>query len=208
MPIAKETGGDFTPAPAGTHLARCIGCVSLGTQPQNNPKFDATFKIMLVWELPDELLDGGKAMTVSRELTCSLSEKANLRHLLESWRGKSFTREELDGFDVQDVVDVPCMITVIHKTSAKGRTYAEVSAVTKLPKSVPAKARVNELVRYEIEDGKNAVYESLPEFVRKKIASCAEWIAQPAQEAQPDAPPDDYYRSVDETPHEDSSVPF
>lgn len=192
MPIAKETGGDFTPAPSGTHLARCIGCVSLGTQQPNSPQFSAAFKVMLIFELPDELLENGKAMTVSMERTCSLSEKATLRHDLESWRGRPFTKEELSGFDVAQVVDVPCMLSVIHKQSAKGKTYAAITAISKLPKAVSAKPRVNDLVRYEIEDGKNKVYESLPEFVRKKIASCAEWIAPHSMEAQPDAPPDNW----------------
>lgn len=208
MPIAKNTGGDFTPAPAGTHLARCVGCISLGTQEPNSPQFSPAFKILLVWELPEELLDSGKAMTVSKELTCSLADKANLRHLLESWRGRQFTKEELDGFDVQQVVDVPCMLTVIHKTSAKGKNYADVSAATKLPKSMPSKPRVNELVRYEIEMGKNAVYESLPEYIRKKIASCEEWIERPEQHDQPEGEDDPGLTPGDDVPPDRDDVPF
>lgn len=209
MPIAKESGGDFTPAPAGTHLARCIGCVSLGTQPPNSPQFNAAFKVMLVFELPDELLPNGQAMTVSMERTCSLSEKATLRHDLESWRGKPFTKEELAGFDVAQVVDIPCMLSVIHKQSAKGKTYAAITAISKLPKAVQAKPRVNELVRYEIEHGKNKVFESLPEFVRKKIMNCIEWNSpsqeSPESEPQPDAPPDDW---VPESEAHEMDVPF
>jgi hypothetical protein len=209
VPIAKQTGGDFTPCPPGTHLARCIGCISLGTQEPNSPQFSPAFKIMLVWEIPDELLgDSGKAMTVSAEYTCSLSEKANLRHILESWRGRPFTKQELDGFDVANVVDVPAMITVIHQTSGKGKTYAKVASVSSLPKGIVAKPRVNELVRYEIEDGKNSVYESLPEFIRKKIASCAEWIEHPYQpeadhEPDPEPPPE-----MNEPPLPTERAPF
>src|SRR5688572_25099842 len=115
MPIAKSTGSTFTPAPEGVHISRCIGCVSLGTQQPSSPQFMASFKIVLIFELPNERVvqDGAKAQTVSKEFTCSLSEKANLRKMLESWRGRPFTKEELEGFDVMNVVDVPCMISVI-----------------------------------------------------------------------------------------------
>lgn len=208
MPIAKNTGGDFTPAPAGTHLARCIGVVSLGTQTPTNPTFSPTFKIMLVWELPEEIMEGGKAMTISKEFTCSLSEKSNLRPLLESWRGRPFTAKELEGFDVADVLDAPCLVSIIHKQSAKGKTYANVSSVAKLPKTMKAMDRVNELVHYEIEQGKDKVYDSLPEWIRKKIAACTEWIAHPeppshSSEESPDAEPE-----YDPSLPPDEEVPF
>jgi hypothetical protein len=221
MPIARNVGEAFVPCPEGTHIARCIGCISLGTQPQNNPQFAPAFKIMLVWELPDELLPSGDAMTVSKELTCSLAEKANLRHLLESWRGRQFTALELQGFDVASVVDAPCMLTVIHKKSAKGSVYADVSTAAKLPKGVQPKERFNELVRYEIEQGADAVYASLPQWVQKKIALAAEWIAQPTKpaprsqeprtpEPQPDEPPAGWGNDEPQAPDGDDSsdIPF
>lgn len=178
MPYAKETGSAFTPAPAGTHMARCIGVISLGTQQPNSPTFNPSFKVMLVWELPNErvVTDGAKAQTVSKEYSCSLSEKANLRKDLESWRGRPFTKEELGGFDVSAVLDKPCMISIIHKQSAKGSTYAAVNAVASLPKGSAVVPRVNDLVRFEIEDGRNEVFKSLPEFIQNKIAACDEWM--------------------------------
>lgn len=185
MPIARNSGGgDFTPAPAGTHLARCVGVISLGTQAPNNPTFKPSFKVLVTWELPDEMVpDKNMAMTVHKEYSCFLSEKANLRHDLESWRGRPFTKEELDGFDVANVIDVPCMISIIHKTSAKKTVYAQVNAVTKLPKGITPKPRVNELVRYEIEQGRDTTFASLPKWIQDKIAACEEW-----QQRQPENP--------------------
>lgn len=191
MPIARESGGDFTPAPAGTHVARCFGMISLGTQMPNNPQFNPAFKIMLMFELPDEPI-GDKCMTVSKEYTCSLSEKANLRHDLESWRGREFTPEELKGFDVSQVVGHPCMLSVVHQTSQKGKKYAKIASVAKLPKNMQAAAPVHEVVRYEIEDGKNGVFQGLPDFIQKKIASCVEWVnPAPAQQIEDEVPEDD-----------------
>ncbi len=201
MPIAKESGSTFTPAPAGTHVARCIGVISLGTQQPNSPQFNAAFKVMLIWELPNEMLgDSGKAMTVSAEFTCSLGEKANLRHILESWRGRAFTKEELAGFDVNTVLDKPCMVSVIHKESAKGRTYAAVNAVTTLPKGTTCPARVNPLQLFEIEHGRNEVFKALPEFVQNKIAASDEWMLPAQPVAEPEHDPADGGES--------DSVPF
>lgn len=206
MPIAKSTGGDFKPAPAGTHLARCVGVISLGTQDPGNPTFSAAFKVLLVWELPDEPV-GDKAMTTHKEYGCFLGDRANLRHDLESWRGRPFTPEELKGFDVAAVIDKPCMLSIMHQENAKKQTYAKVTAVTALPKGVTAKPRVNELVRYEIEQGRDTTFASLPEWIQKKIAACHEWRAMPPADPnsiQPDAGPD----FEPEPPPTDDPLPF
>lgn len=202
--IVKETGGDFTPAPAGTHIARCFGMVSLGTQLPNNPQFNPAFKIMLMFELPDEPLSGdsGKVLTISKEFTASLSEKSNLRHDLEGWRGRSFTKEELQGFDVVQVVGHPCMLTVIHKQSAKNKTYAAITGISKLPKNTGAPAAVNDNLIYEIENGRNKVFDSLPEWVRKKITACVEW-----SEGQQHSPEQDVTPASDEGTNRDD-IPF
>lgn len=192
MPIARAIGGDFKPAPEGTHMARCIGVISLGTQDSNSPQFKPSFKVMIVWEIPDEIMDGGKAMTVQKEYACFLSDRANLRHDLVSWRGREFTAVELDKFDVVSVLDAPCMVSVIHKTSAKKKVYAVVNSVAQIPRGITPKPRVNELVSYEIEQGRDTTFSSLPQWIQNKIAACHEWTAQPAQEAQPEAPPDDW----------------
>ena len=59
----KNDGGDFTPAPAGNHIAICFGVVDLGTQhseaftwkDKHVPASDKP-TIMLMWELPNEFV--------------------------------------------------------------------------------------------------------------------------------------------------------
>src|SRR5208337_1405024 len=76
-----------------------------------------------------------------KRYTLSLHEKAALRKDLESWRGRTFTEEELKGFDVENVLDVPCLLNVIHNGTS-GTVYANVSGIMKLPKSMqPIKGR-------------------------------------------------------------------
>jgi hypothetical protein len=105
---ANDTGGgDFQHAPIGTHAARCIRLIDLGTQ-QGEWQGKPTFKnqVLVMWELPDELMeaqDDGqpRPFIVSKFYTNSLSEKANLRKDLTTWRGRDFTDDELDRFDLQ-----------------------------------------------------------------------------------------------------------
>lgn len=179
MPIAKSSGGTFQPAPEGTFVARCFGVISLGTQPQTNSMYSPTFKVMLMWELPTETITMDKElvpMVVSKEYTLSIGKKANLRKDLESWRGRAFTDEELAGFAVEKVIGQPCMITIGHQKTERG-VYAKVMNVAKVLKGVEVGGQHHKNVHYEIEHGKNAAYQSLPEWVRKKIDQCHEWNA-------------------------------
>lgn len=192
MPIAKESGGNFTPAPEGTHLARCFAVIALGTQ--KSEMYADACKVMLCWELPGERItfDGKEApMTISKEYTLSIGKKANLRRDLESWRGRAFTKEELEGFEVSSVLQTPCLLSITHKTSAKGNTYAAIQTVSKPPKGMDCPKLHHEAVIYEVESGKNDVFEKLPEWIRKKIEQCEEWCHPPIdrEEAEPEPPP-------------------
>ncbi len=181
MPIAKESGGNFVPAPAGTHIARCIGVISLGTLPQTG-QFSATYKIMLQWELPDEPIeiDGErKCMVISKEYTLSIGKKSNLYKDLIGWRGVEFTEEERKGFEVAKVLDKGCLLSVIHATSTTGSTYAKITGISKLPKNTKLPERVHPLTKYELEEGRTETFKALPEWVRKKIETCEEWINPP-----------------------------
>lgn len=177
MPIAKESGKDFKPMPSGSHIARCMAVISLGTQP--SPMYPSSFKVMLMWEVPGEPIeiDGKPApMVIQKEYTLSLSEKANLRHDLQSWRGKVFTKEELEGFDVAKVLGQPCMLSVVHKTSGKGKVYGVVAGISGVPKGVQCPPAWHKPVQYEIEQEQDDVYKALPEWIQKKIAGCDEWV--------------------------------
>lgn len=210
MPIAKETVKTFTPVPAGSHIARAVHCISLGTQTDPRGLFMAAFKVMLAWEIPDEIIVNTqtkeeKPMLISKEYTLSLSKKANLRKDLEGWRGREFTKDELQGFHVENVLDKPCMLNVIHKTSGTGNVYAVITGISALPKGVTCRPRVHDLISYEIEQGKSCdQWPKLPEFIRKKIEACEEWIHPAVAEPAPEI------KATAEVPEEqdDPEIPF
>src|SRR5512138_3838349 len=133
-------GGEFKQAPTGTHMARCIRLIDLGTQ-HGDYQGQPTVKnqVLITWELPAETMDDGKPFTVSHFYTNSLNEKATLRHHLEAWRGRQFSDEEAKRFDLMTILGKPCMVTVI--ANDKGRS--KVSAVSATPKGMQMPPQVN-----------------------------------------------------------------
>lgn len=207
MPIAKNSGGDFTPLPAGSHVARCFAVISLGTQ--QSPMYPASFKVMLMFEVPGEpiQIDGKLApMTIQKEYSLSLSEKANLRRDLQGWRGKEFTAKELEGFAVEKVCGIACMLSVIHKTTAAKKTYASISAIAGLPRGVQCPPQWHKTIKFEIEQGENETFKALPEWIRKKISACDEWL-HPAAAESPQTDPDPEPAPEDDSGESDD-VPF
>lgn len=137
--IAKKTSGDFVLCPEGTHLAVCVDVVDLGevkTAWQGKEKLQ--HKIRLVWQIAERMQDG-RPHVAQRRYTLSLDDRAALRKDLENWRGRAFTTDELNGFDVETVIGVGCMLSVVHETR-DAKTYDNVSGVMRLPKGVPAPA--------------------------------------------------------------------
>lgn len=192
MPVAKESGGNFIPVPAGNHPARCFGCVSLGTQ--DGGIYPAAFKILLMFEIPGETIErDGKQqpMSVNKEYTLSLNEKANLRHDLDSWRGRPFNADELKGFEVSNVVGVACLLNVIHRPRVKdGQMQARIASISPLPKGMTVPEIFNPKIKFEVEDGRSDTFNKLPEWIRKKIEGCEEWIS-PADAPPPAKPVED-----------------
>lgn len=173
--IAKDKGGnDFKPVPAGTHRAICTMIADMGVQP--SARFKPQRKVYIRWELPDEVIEwqdreGQKhkgPMVIGKQYTLSLSEKANLRADLESWRGRMFTAEELKGFDLEKILGKPCQIGVTHNPKGD-KTYANVSAVMGLSKGMQAPEAMGELISYSIEEHDEEVFQKLPGWLQEAI---------------------------------------
>lgn len=198
--IAKDSGGgDFKKVPMGTFVARCYSIVDLGTQTttgQHGTK--SQHKMSISWELFGEDDDGnpltveweGKTMpmTIRKSYTVSLHEKASLRKDLASWRGKDFTEEEAQAFDVSKLMGAYCMIGVTHSES-NGTTYANVSSIARLPSALkdakPSPVHTN--VVYDLDNPDTLVFDGFHDKLKEVIKKSPEWQAiyqQPAQNNQ------------------------
>lgn len=169
-------GGSFTPAPVGTHVARCIKLIDLGTQHgEYMGQPTRRNQVLVIWELPDETIEfegEQKPITTSRFYTNSLGEKANLRRDLESWRGKAFTESELDKFDLEAILGAPCLLTIVGGENGK----TKVATVSGLPKGMQCPPQVNKSFTFwldesfseekfvELSDGIKKIVEKSEEF--------------------------------------------
>lgn len=121
----------FPPAPEGMHQGVCVDVIDRGMVESTwNGKPKTQRKIDIAWQIREKR-DDGKWFVVYKRYTLSLSEKATLRHDLESWRGRPFTETELKGFDVETVKGANALINVQHHTKGD-RTYANVMTVSPL----------------------------------------------------------------------------
>jgi hypothetical protein len=204
----KKTGNDFVLPPAGTHRARCYRVIDLGTQTQTyNNQTKLLHQVLVGFELCDEMMDDGRPFVTSARYTASLHEKANLRHTLESWRGRAFTDKELEGFELKSIIQAPCLLTLAHEKSKTGdKTYANIKAITPLAKGMEKPpVLVNMPEHYEIEQGKNELFKHFPEWLQELIGKCQEWTKPaPAQ----DALAVEVDEAAAQNGDEDSQIPF
>lgn len=176
-----ENGESFELAPAGTYAARCFKIIDMGTQPVVWQGTESSAKkILLMWELadPDVRMSDGRPFIISKRYTASLNEKAALRKDLESWRGKPFTPEELRSFDVGRLLGQPCMLSVLHADKG-GRTYANISALMKLPRGLPLTEAANECVAWDFDKPDWDVFEKLSPRLQEALTGTPEWARLP-----------------------------
>ncbi len=182
--IAKEnSGANIEPIAPGVYVAVCYGLIDLGTH--LNPLFgNEAHKVLVQWEIPevrgDFDRDGQKVSlprAISKRYTLSLSEKANLRRDLESWRGRKFTAQELAGFDLRNLLGAACQLQIVHETNKEGRTFGTIAAIMALPKGMPKPAPENPQAFFSFEEaGANPVLPAgVPEWITKIITESNEW---------------------------------
>jgi len=166
--------------PSGTHIARCYSMIDIGTvewEWQGETKH--TQKVRLTFELPNEMRDFGgeeKPMVIDKEYTQSLHEKANLRKDFESWRGKSFSVEELKSFDLTSVLGAPCNISIIHETNKKGNEFAKIGGISSMTKGSKCPEQFNESFIFNYEDNFNEEWlEQQPDWIKDQIKGTDEY---------------------------------
>lgn len=183
-------GGTFEQAPVGAHPARCIKLIDIGT---HHGEYEGVpnvrHQIIIGWELPGEVIQSGEyagqPFTVSEFYTLSLGEKSKLRPMLESWRGRPFTDDELRGFDLQNLLGKPCMIQV----GRNKKDRAKVQAVMSLPRGLAVPEQVNPSVYFDLSKFDRAKFDALSDGIRGLIEKSDEWATlngAPAPQSGPE----------------------
>jgi hypothetical protein len=126
MALIASGSKSYTPPPEGMWHAVCVDVVDLGMV---NGQWGEKHKCRIVWELNQKMSDG-RPFTAQKQYTISLHEKASLYKDLKAWRGKPFTTEELEGFDVEKVIGAPCQLVITHEEK-DGMVYGNITAIIK-----------------------------------------------------------------------------
>lgn len=176
MRVSDSGGSNFPQIPLGSHVARCIRVIDLGTQTNDyQGKVTHPRQVVIGWELPNELIEDGehkgKPMYASKFYTASLNEKATLRGHLANWRGRDFTPDELQGFDLRNILGKTCMLSIVQSESGKSK----VGGVMALPKGMQVPPQVNPNVHFSLDEFDQATFDALTKGMKEKIIASPEY---------------------------------
>jgi hypothetical protein len=174
---ATNTGKTREPIPAGTYLARCYSIAHIGTEffeYQGEPK--QTNKVRFTFELPTKLKvfkegEEAKPLAIGEEYGISTHEKSNLRKVMNSWRGKDFTEEEVKSFDVTSMISKPCLITI----SITDKGYNKITGISSLMEGQTCPEQINPTQLFDYEENFDNL-SKLPTFIQDKIKKTPEYV--------------------------------
>lgn len=135
---AKGSAATFTPHPEGQFPGQCVDVIDLGEKLQDYPgtKFYLAPTAALVFRT-GELNENGDFIDIAREFTVSMGDRANLKKFLEQWRGKAYTREQIEeGVPLHKLTGQHALLTIAQRVSQKGRPYANITACVGIPKQM------------------------------------------------------------------------
>jgi hypothetical protein len=179
--IAKENSTQSEPAPEGTHVARCVQVIDQGTH--YDEKYDKTARrFLLGWELPTEQRAAtsdrpAEPYIVWRRYNLSLHEKATLRKDLEAWRGRKFSREELQGFDVANILEKCCFLQIMHNEK-DGKIYANIASITALPQAITVPPRHHDVKYFITDEWDETVFHGFSDHLKETILKSKEGQAR------------------------------
>lgn len=173
----KRDKVSFERIPADIHNAICIQIIELGTQEvQFKGETLQQQKVNITWELCEELMEDGRPFVISKEYTLSLNEKARLCKDLTGWRGRSFTDDELKGFELKNILGKACRLTIIDYTNPKtNKTYSTVEAIATKSKLFDIEKPYNPIVLLDFDDFDFDVFNSLSKYLQEKIQKSPEY---------------------------------
>jgi hypothetical protein len=187
MGFIATNDGNYKRVPPGLYMGRCYSLIDLGTQ-LTTGQFGTKLqhKIRIGFELFGEDEEGkpltididGKEMplTITKNYTVSLGDKAALRRDLAAWRGRDFTDEETKAFDVSKLLGAYGMVNVT-TTETNGKLYSNIAGLTPIPGALknakPAPVHAN--VIFDLDAPDMDVFATFHEKLQAAIMKSPEW---------------------------------
>lgn len=165
--------------PNGTFLARCFSIIDLWTQ-EDTYKWELKHnrKVSIKFELPTKKDSQWNPFVIYVDHNFFLGEKTNLMKFLVAWRWRAFTKDELEDFHIyKEFLNKPCQITVEHKESATGNTYAKISSISPVMEWIECPPRINDITWLNLEHFNRDSFESLNDKLKEIISKSPEYNA-------------------------------
>jgi hypothetical protein len=192
---AKGNDSKFKPHPEGQFVGQCVDTIDLGDSVEQftGKPSKLVHKCALVFRTGERNEQTGEFIDIGREFTVSMGEKANLRKFLEQWRGRPYSAEQIEeGVPLHKLTSNHGLLTIAHKKSGQGRTYANITACVGIPKQM-----ASTVTKYD--DYVRADY-----WAEKKKGYAEEARKFRAEAAPTTSDDEEYYGPTDD----DSDLPF
>ena len=168
--------------PAGMQHAVLYQVVALGTQKGEwKGKETSNYKLNLAWEIPSaeriEYDDGTiKPSCIFMTYNTYLTEKATLGIHLTGYRGKAFTKEEVNSFPIGSILKpgLNALLGIVHGTKQDGSPKATYTSISPLMGNMEELQAENPLVEYSPSMG-DAIPEGLADWVVEDIKKSPEY---------------------------------
>lgn len=172
--IAKSEGNsNIKRLDDGVYTAISSMLIDLGIQ-RSERYGKSSRKFIIVWNILNEYVEvNGEQLprVMSKEYTMSLGEKSNLRKDLQAWRGKQFTPEELEGFNLLNILNKGCQLQILN-TENNGKTYTNIVSIMALPKGTEI-TELEKTVVFDTYDEKTwNSYIEIPKWMQERIKQC------------------------------------
>ena len=238
LTISGESGGgDFPKLEPGIYHGTCYSIIDLGESDQEYKGVVSKKKrIHLGFEITEAvdpstnivMTEDGRPFGAFKTYTASTSELSTLRKHVESWRGKSYTDEEVNSFDITQMIGCTVKIEIgLTKKSDFGEGGNPKIVALREPRDGIKKVEThNDIVLFDIDDycdeftGNSSpkskamcdVFESLADWHKSDIEASYQWMVAkqkfedtPVEKLMEEMPPEETNNKDD---FKDDNIPF
>lgn len=182
----------------GEYPAICFQIIQIGSQRFEkegrewfSPQVLLGFEIpSLTYETKSGVVSAIKSGTYFLSLNPSRNGTIGLREIIDGFRGNSeWSEEELEKFNISDILGKPCLITVA-EVESKGKSYSNITAVAPFV-GEGMLAGLREPVLITVEDfGNGDLLGTLPNWIQVKIQASKEYREMQLNQGIPALPND------------------
>lgn len=136
------------------------------------------FQVDITWELNDEMKvwkegEEAKPVVTSKTYTLSLGSKSNLRPIVEGIVG-GMSDAEAANFDIDELLGKTCLLNITHGVAESGKEFIKLQT-SKMMKGMESPKPFNKQVILSYDNWSDDLYQTLPEWMRTKIATSLEY---------------------------------